>query len=532
MRICKICRRVIPDNQPFCPFCCPPDATPEDNWSFAPLGDIEYVEDDSDSPREISVEQMEDAPQPELTETQQFNMAFDFNHVTLVGESSSKEPVNYLKAVAEASLPSDEAAQRESLDDIFNPIQKIFNHDEPAVEPPANPARRARSFKISPMKRPGTVTEPAAEEPAEEPVKEPEVTEEMPVINSGKVFAFSPDYTEPAEPEAAEALPDEKEEPSPETPGNRIFLAPVTTPVETETEIPEDDMFFTPVNGQAGDIASEIAFDVTAAVSAASARILKPDLAVSAGNEDKHSDEAEISASDNKADETEAPKERRRLFKAKEKTDKSEKPISDDIKIITKTPGKRLIPADINITPRERGKGAVEKELGELKEQHADAEVSLPLGPAGVTVLILLILVLMTSVGFGIYRLRTAPIKEEQVLLQQLEGAWKSDVFALKGEDDQRLVEVLDIKADGSFSENCYYVDSEGKSTKPAYLINGTVEAFIDENIVLSFCYDTENGQYFFIRELLSITTDGMTLREYYDESHTDSYDLVFTKQS
>ena len=161
MRYCKNCHREIPDDLPFCPYCCPPDANPNDNWAFAPLGDIGYTEDTDDTDNRVTVEQIEDFPHSELSETQQFNMAFDFNDVTLVGEDNSREPVNYIKAVADVTPQSGEAARQKALDEIFNPIERIFSKDDPDAGRTRRPAKRTRSFKISPMKRPGTVPVPA-----------------------------------------------------------------------------------------------------------------------------------------------------------------------------------------------------------------------------------------------------------------------------------------------------------------------------------------------------------------------------------
>lgn len=658
MRICKNCHREIPDDQPFCPYCCPPDADPEDNWAFAPLGDIEYIEDTEYTGHKVSVDEMENAPDPELTETQQFNMAFDFNHVTLMGESSSKEPVNYLKAVAQAAPPSDEAARRKALDEIFNPIEKIFTRDESAADIPALAPKRTRSFKISPMKRPVKEQEVPAEPskpigPQPEPVtaqtdlseglfveeNQPEISvhaepvsenlstylnkpdepltadkkgpgfrldsgsdETVPEV-PGTSFAFSPGGSEASDieftdqitdspreqlssaeiPEALADVISEKAGDAAAVPGEDFFFAP-------ETEIPEpvseNDIFFAPEtfsdeSVQSGDISWKPETEVFSEPSASSDEnpdsndennvfpyVPSPDIsagipdpafipAEAAGDTDpliSFESSAAITAQDGviqespdkdggptpdsgdgyaetpaETENTPSGKAHRKLFKADKKSVDTEEPEHRESTII-KTSEKRLIPEDIQITPREGGKGAVEKELEELKEQHIDAEVSRPLGPAGVTVLILVIVALLVSIGFGIFRLRSAPLKEEQLLMQQIEGTWVSGVFALKDDDNRRLAEVMEIKADGTFAEKCSYVDSEENTVEEAYSIHGTVEAFIDENIILSFCYDTGDGQYYFIRELLSVTSDGMTLREYYDEEHTDSYDLVFSR--
>ena len=540
--------------------------------------------------------------------------------------------MNYIKAVADVTPQSGEAARQKALDEIFNPIERIFSKDDSDAGKTRRPSKRTRSFKISPMKRPGTVPVPAGttddgtmhenteasktemsdsakadtvtDEPtaetgsvsAETPLKTAEEPETIPAPD----FAFSPSFS--AEKDQTENIPDfpadgtfeladEPEKITSDIPDHSadIFFSPnagleITYETDAEADpgpkfedtfdVITDNVFSIPadisftheniVAGEPDDInnAEDISFDIPSGVTETipdeseekkaeqnaeypeiadilfdvpdDTSVTSADIPTIGGiadigiSEDAESDKGQPETSEHR-------NLFRRLFKSKKEDSDPDEDFDKDpeaIKDLT-VPGitsLRLIPEDIKIIPREGGRGAVEKELEELKEQHADAEVSRPLGPGGVTVLILLIAALLLSIGFGIYRVRTAPLKKEQLLMQQLEGTWKSNVFALKENENQSLEEQMVINADGTFTEKLYYVDPDGEVKQDVRTIEGTLEIFIDENIIISFCYPDSGGEYYYIRELLSVTSEGMTLREYYDESHKESYDLIFTR--
>ena len=128
MRYCKNCNRILADDEPFCRSCCPPDTAPEDNWAFAPLGDVVYVEDEPSPAPEVKIEVMEDAPVSALTETQQFNMAFDFNDLTLVGEPVKAKGINYLDEVPKAPR-----TPKAGEDELKNALDVLFGDKKDEV---------------------------------------------------------------------------------------------------------------------------------------------------------------------------------------------------------------------------------------------------------------------------------------------------------------------------------------------------------------------------------------------------------------
>ncbi len=666
MRYCRNCNRILADDEPFCKNCCPPDSDPEDNWAFAPLGNIVYIDDDAPLPEELkaavaeakgartggvktgeskSGDSRDGRP---LTETQQLNMAFDFNDLTLMTEPvKKKREVNYLDEVPKA--PKTTGAQRKrTLSDLLGPDAALLEQSgteraaaqRAEVKPPSSradartpePAKAAaggQGERTTPSggvsmraaaetrtaERGGSPHEnlspPAQSVPAAAPGGQEADSAVQKRVNGD---AGTPRDNEPpqalktrrgpddgassGEPKSADAA-EERRAAAPQKAAASVSFSPSELvsqaygPAESAGESGKAADSHPPViSFSTEDLKSTVDSDAGAerrgdeqTPQSASPRQKRTFRASAGTYVDKPAGSAEAPTpvgekysdprfavfapaapvGDKKAPQTTGAADRAvKAPLARPAGDRTgaqpngagTAPLGQGKKDSTgaqpngarqnyhESELKELSPRDgakpdsrgragVDAVPREEA-GALDKQIKDPAFQTADLPVEKPYGKLGVTVVALLLAGLFIVTGFSIFRLAEAP-SQEQLILQQLEGVWVSDEFSLRSDPEHPLREVLTV-GEGSFSSVCYAPDD----TKDGYLtgewptvssVEGALGAYVEQSVILSFSYTGGgNSDYYFIREILSLSEDELILREYYDEERTDYYDLTFTR--
>ncbi len=650
MRYCRNCNRILADDEPFCRNCCPPDADPEDNWAFAPLGNIVYIDDGAPLPEGVKVEQVEGADKPALTETQQLNMAFDFNDLTLVTEPvRKKQEVNYLDEVPKAPKTTGEQRKRTLVDLLGEDaaLLEAAQTERQGTERTAptrqdGPSTAAAGGISTSMPRGGAASNTSGGTPAPRAALSDAAESTRRNVRGGvsdNTGAVSPDGgvrqtggDEPL-PRAISFSTDElKAGATPAAPGGaRQTAQSDRSPAAVSFRIPgaQDRPGGRRDTGAAAsgrsdtpkrDDPSLSAADKTGAVSpdggahrtggdeplpraiSFSTDELKAgtDTGAAGGAEQprqKHtfraSSASSVSSAGTRQEQADIPHNEKfddPLFAmfapvehgqgahepartrgktagaqahggraqleqtargtqtadggeaagaaaqagtyggadVKEWLDKNSALSFEDVEVELPEPPARE-------TRQTEEAGALEKQIKDPAFQAADEPVEKPYGKLGVTVVALLLAGLFIVTGFSIFRLAEAPSQEELVL-EQLEGTWVSGEFSLRSDPERPLLEVLQIDGD-AFSSACY----EPNDAVDGYLtgewpqvseVSGTLGAYVEQSVILSFSYKggTDDGEYYFIREILSLTDDELTLREYYDEARLNYYDLTFTR--
>ncbi len=114
-------------------------------------------------------------------------------------------------------------------------------------------------------------------------------------------------------------------------------------------------------------------------------------------------------------------------------------------------------------------------------------------------------------------------------------GSWLSEYFAFKDRPSECCVELLTITPEGEFTMQYLLPDTDHPdgwsdgSWESTYTVNGTVR--IDASTQrLMLLYDENDVSYFYDRYFVSMEEGEMYLREYYNDAHTNYYDVCFTK--
>ncbi len=188
----------------------------------------------------------------------------------------------------------------------------------------------------------------------------------------------------------------------------------------------------------------------------------------------------------------------------------------------------------VELTAKKREReGILERELDESEgEDEEDKRY-------GKTVITIAAVIVALLVGLLVYAAATAakgePVESNGIMLEYLTGEWLSEGYAYEKDETIIFREFLIINADETF-KMVYYIDdgvsSEGYrdgTWKVNEEINGIV-AFdeTDSSVHLRFSQQAQNQEY--IRYLLNTSDESMTLREYYNKTKTDFYDVEFKK--
>lgn len=180
--------------------------------------------------------------------------------------------------------------------------------------------------------------------------------------------------------------------------------------------------------------------------------------------------------------------------------------------------------------------GDLELELRDLaKERKPENTV---LGKLGVTVVALLIVAVFVFAVVCLVRYMKGPTaSDEQLMLDYMSGSWMSDPFVFADDTSHSYVELFEIKNDGTFTLKHLVPDIKDEkgyldgSWEIDYQISGSIEILLDSDCVL-LSYTEFGHDYYFDRYIVSTGDDKMTLREYYDDAMTQSFDINYSRVS
>ena len=122
--------------------------------------------------------------------------------------------------------------------------------------------------------------------------------------------------------------------------------------------------------------------------------------------------------------------------------------------------------------------------------------------------------------------------REKTQIVNFLEGAWISDKFAFFDSTSKNYVEVLIVDGDGGFTmlytvpDEAYPDGWSNGKWKIEEQVEGSVD-FIAEEQTLLLLYEQDAANYFFERVFVERDDDRICLREFYDESGENYYDVV-----
>jgi len=149
-----------------------------------------------------------------------------------------------------------------------------------------------------------------------------------------------------------------------------------------------------------------------------------------------------------------------------------------------------------------------------------------------IAVAVLSILALFSSAVLFILLPMRQQTKIETEIVDFLEGAWISDQFAFYDSTAKNFVEVLTVDKDGNYKMIYAVPDKEypdGWRTdkwKIEDRIDGKV-VFIKEEQRLLLLYEKDGVSYFYERFFILKDTDTICLREFYDETGENFYDVT-----
>ena len=191
-------------------------------------------------------------------------------------------------------------------------------------------------------------------------------------------------------------------------------------------------------------------------------------------------------------------------------------------------------PPDLAGEDEDEPEGDLELELRDLaKERKPENTV---LGKIGVTVVALLILAVFVFAVVCLVKYMKGPTAtDEQLMLDYVSGSWLSEPFVFADDTSRSYVELFEIRSDGAFTLKHLVPDIKNDkgyldgSWDVDYQISGSIEILLDSDCVL-LSYTEFGHDYYFDRYIVTTEDAAMTLREYYDDAMTQSFDIAYTR--
>ncbi|MEG2634052.1 MAG: zinc ribbon domain-containing protein [Oscillospiraceae bacterium] len=160
------------------------------------------------------------------------------------------------------------------------------------------------------------------------------------------------------------------------------------------------------------------------------------------------------------------------------------------------------------------------------------------LGKLGVSLIAILVAaVFIFAVSCLVKYMKGPAASDQQIMLDYVSGTWMSEPFVFASDTSHSYVELFTINKDGTFAlkhlipnikdEKGY----EDGSWDIDYQISGTVEIMLDSQCII-MKYTEFGKDYYFDRYIIKTEDNALTLREFYDEAATQSFDIVYSRIS